>query len=74
MHINEAQLKDFLLDARILTPTDLSKIEKKTKERKIRFEDCLISEGKITLDNLNKIRAHMLGIPFISPCQGADFF
>lgn len=66
MHINDQQLKEYFLQASLFTKDDLAAVEQRALETEKTFQDALISEGKITLDELNKIKAKILGIPFVT--------
>lgn len=46
--------------------TDISHAEKKAKERNTDFGEILVSEGKISEDDLRRMEAYVLGIPFVN--------
>jgi len=66
MKIETKQLKAFLLDSGLVLATDIEKIEKEAEEKKQDFGELLIKEGKITEDDLRRLQAYILGIPFVN--------
>lgn len=65
MQINEEQLKKIILDSKLVSRTDLSQAVNKAEESKQKFQDILLTDGKINESDLKKMEAHVLGIPFI---------
>ena len=65
MIIAPEQLKKFLLDSGLISRTDLEKAENDAETKNQRLEDVLVSEGKITEDDMSRTRAYVLGIPFV---------
>ena len=66
MHVEPQQLKAFLLDAGLVTESQFEEALKKAEKTKQRVEDVLVSEGLATQDKLAKIKAYILGIPFVN--------
>jgi type IV pilus assembly protein PilB len=65
MYIEEDKLKDFMIDSGLVSRTDLDVAVKSAVERGMSFGDFLVSEGKVSEDELKKVQAYILGIPFI---------
>jgi len=65
MHIEEKQLKEFILDSGLVSRADLTKAEKKSKDDGIPVGKILVTEGKLTEDDLRRMQAYILGIPFV---------
>lgn len=65
MHIEEKQLKEFILDSGLVSKTAIETAEKEAKERKQSLGKILVSKGSITEDDLRRIQAYILGIPFV---------
>ncbi len=65
MFIEGEQLDNFIRDSGLISRAEFDEIEKKAKEKKKNVSDMLIAEGKITEDDLRKVQAHVLGIPFV---------
>jgi type IV pilus assembly protein PilB len=66
MRVEKQQLKDFLLDSKLVTLEQLEKIEKKSQETGQSIEDLLVSENLVKKEDLIKLKAYILGIPFVS--------
>ncbi|MBI5401072.1 MAG: Flp pilus assembly complex ATPase component TadA [Candidatus Yonathbacteria bacterium] len=74
MTVNNQQLKDFILDAGLVPRTELEVVEKKATEKKQYLGDLLVSEGKLSEDDLRRTEAYLLGIPYVSlKGQKVDF-
>jgi len=54
------------LDADLVTEAQFEKAFKKGKEKKQKIGDALVSEGLITQEELIKLEAYILGIPFVN--------
>ena len=65
MHIEEKQLKDFLIDAGLVSEKDILIAGKKAKSKKVSLGETLVSEGLLSNDDLKRSEAYVLGIPFI---------
>ncbi len=66
MQVEPQQLKAFLLDSDLISKTDLEKISKKAEKEKKDLGELLIKEGKISENDLYRLQAHILGIPFVN--------
>ena len=74
MYIEESQLDNFIRDSGLLSRAEFDEIENKAKEKNQSFSQTLVNEGKLTEDDLRKIQAHILGIPFVDlKSQKIDF-
>ncbi len=65
MHIEEKQLTDFILDSGLVSKADLNSAIKEAEEKKESVGKVLISSGKLTEDDLRRMQAYILGIPFV---------
>ncbi len=65
MHIEDSQLDKFILDSNLVSKSDLEEAEKKAKDEDKSLGDILVNSGKITEDNLRRMQAYVLGIPFV---------
>jgi type IV pilus assembly protein PilB len=66
MQINEEQLKKIILDSNLVTRTDIDEAIKKAHAKKQTLSDVLLSENKIIEQDLKKLEAFALGIPYVS--------
>ena len=65
MRVEPGQLKAFLLDAGLVTEKQFEKALKKAENTQQKVGDVLLSEGLLTENELIKLQAYILGIPFI---------
>ena len=65
MHIEEKQLKEFILDSGLVSRADLEKAEKESKESGSSIGKILVNKGSLTEDDLRRMQAYILGIPFV---------
>ena len=65
MRIETQQLKAFLLDAELVTKDQFLQAQKKALQTKQKVGDILVSDGIITQEELIKLEAYILGIPFV---------
>ena len=66
MRVEPQQLKAFLLDAGLVTEKEFERAAKKAQESGQKIEDVLISSGLISQEQLAKLEAYILGIPFVN--------
>ncbi|PJE69440.1 MAG: hypothetical protein COU98_02105 [Candidatus Staskawiczbacteria bacterium CG10_big_fil_rev_8_21_14_0_10_38_10] len=66
MRIEPQQLKAFLLDSGLITKEQFEKVLKKAKTANQKVRDLLISDGYLSEEELIKLEAYILGIPFIN--------
>jgi type IV pilus assembly protein PilB len=66
MQIDEAQLKKFILDSKLLSKTDFESAEKVAETKKQKVGNILLSDGKISEADLKRMEAMVLGIPFVN--------
>jgi type IV pilus assembly protein PilB len=65
MHIDETQLKNFILDSGLVTKKQVETAEKKAETDKISIGRALLAMGAISEDDLRRMEAYILGIPFV---------
>lgn len=74
MHIKDDQLREFILDSGLVSRADFELAEKEAKEKDQSIGHILISSGKISEDDLRRVQAYILGIPFVNlKGQKVDF-
>ncbi len=66
MRIQDEQLKRFVLDAGLITKSDIASAEKIAKDEKRSLSEALIAHGHMTDDDMRRIESYVLGIPFVS--------
>jgi len=66
MRVEAGQLKAFLLDAGLVTKKQFESALKKAQKTHQKVGDVLVSEGIISQEELVKMEAYILGIPFVN--------
>ncbi|MDB5239226.1 MAG: Tfp pilus assembly protein PilB, type pilus assembly protein PilB [Candidatus Parcubacteria bacterium] len=65
MLVEDTQLYKFILDSGLVSKTDLEDAKKDAENKGKRIGEILVTAGKMTPDNLRRMQAYMLGIPFV---------
>jgi len=65
MQINQKQLNKFIKDSGLVSVGEIEAAEKKSLKNKMTIGEVLVNEGKISEDDLSRIQAYVLGIPFV---------
>ncbi len=66
MEIDPKELKRFILDAGLVTKDQFEKALKDAKKEKKNIETVLTEDALLTQEDLAKLKAYILGIPFVS--------
>jgi type IV pilus assembly protein PilB len=66
MKVSEKELKEFILDSGLVPRKDVEAAEEEAKKRKQSIGDILLGQGALTPDALRRIKAYVLGIPFVN--------
>ncbi|RLC44109.1 MAG: hypothetical protein DRH70_09175, partial [Candidatus Coatesbacteria bacterium] len=66
MQVEPKRLKAFLLDAGLVEEKQFDKALKKAQKTGKRVEDVLVSEGLVSHEELIRLKAYILGIPFVN--------
>jgi type IV pilus assembly protein PilB len=64
--IDEAQLKKNILDSGLLQRSEIDSLALKAKTKNQKLSDILLSEGKISENDLKRMEAFVLEIPFVN--------
>jgi len=70
MYVEPQQLKAFLLDSGLITETQFEESQKKARKTNQKVGDILVSDGLISEEELIKLEAYILGIPFVNLEKG----
>jgi type IV pilus assembly protein PilB len=65
MRIENEQLKSFVLDAELVSPDKLEEVFNEAQEKRIKLGDALLEKKLIDDEQLRKLYAYILGIPFV---------
>ncbi len=66
MRVETQQLKAFLADAGLVEKEKFEELIKEAEEKKRRVDDLLVENGLVSKKQLVKLKAYILGIPFIN--------
>ena len=66
MKVEDQQLMAFLLDAGLVDAKELQDSAKKAKKLQKRLADVLVADNHLTQEELIKMEAYILGIPFVN--------
>jgi type IV pilus assembly protein PilB len=65
MHIDENKLESFMIDSGLVSSAEIMKAKGEVKENNVSLGEALVNKGTITEDDLRKMQAYILGIPFV---------
>lgn len=65
MYIEPTQLKRFIIDSALVSESEIAEAEEEAKRRVTDLGEVLVTQGKLTDDNLRRIQAYILGIPYV---------
>ena len=66
MRIQDDQLKRFILDAGLITKSAIAEAETVAKEENRTLAEAMMAQGIMSEDDLRRVEAYVLGIPFVS--------
>ncbi len=73
MEVEKEKLKSFLVDLDLLSLEEVEKIDSEAQRKNQKIEDLIVSEGLLRREKIARVKAHILGIPFVSlEDKGAD--
>jgi type IV pilus assembly protein PilB len=65
MYIEDQQLKNFIADSGLVSKKDIDIADRDAKTKKMSLGEMLVSQGKLSEDDMRKTQAYILGIPFV---------
>jgi type IV pilus assembly protein PilB len=66
MKVSENELKEFIIDSGLVSRNDVESASEEAVKRKQSVGDILLAQGALTGDALRRIKAYVLGIPFVN--------
>lgn len=66
MKVSENELKEFIIDSGLVSRKDVESASEEAVKRKQSVGDILLAQGTLTEDALRRIKAYVLGIPFVN--------
>src|SRR4030042_593771 len=65
MRVEQQQLKAFRLDAKLTTEKQFNEVQKEAEKKGQKVQDALVCKGVISQEEMIKMEAYILGIPFV---------
>jgi type IV pilus assembly protein PilB len=65
MHIDETQLESFIIDSGLVSKDEMAKARETSKEKHATIASVLVNSGILSEDDLRRMQAYILGIPFV---------
>ncbi|MFA6096783.1 MAG: ATPase, T2SS/T4P/T4SS family [Candidatus Paceibacterota bacterium] len=65
MKVDDQQLKIFLIDTNLITKEDLEIALTESRDTGTSLEDVVLKKNLVTEEQLNKLKAYILGIPYV---------
>src|SRR3989344_902050 len=65
MNIDESKLEHFMVDSGLVSEKEVADAKAEALKRKVSLEDVLISKGVLSEDDVRRMQAYILGIPFV---------
>ncbi len=65
MNINERQLENFIIDSGIVSKEGMQELKKVAEEKKLTIGQVAVQKGVLSDDDVRRIQAYMLGVPFV---------
>ncbi|MFZ2484429.1 MAG: GspE/PulE family protein [Minisyncoccia bacterium] len=66
MHIDESELESFMLDSGLVSKKEIDLARSEAKKKDISIGKVLVNKGALTEDDLRRMQAYILGIPFVN--------
>jgi len=66
MRVEEEQLKSFITDAGLISQVDFVKAQNRAKKQGKTITDILLADKLITENDLSRLNAYILGVPFVN--------
>ena len=66
MKVEAQQLKAFMIDAGLLSVKQFENSLKEAQKQGSKLEELLVNKGFVSADELNRLKAYILGIPFVN--------
>ena len=65
MHIDESQLENFIIDSGVVSKKEMESLKDVAKQKQQGIGEVLVTRGVFTDDDLRRMQAYILGIPFV---------
>lgn len=65
MHIDDSKLESFIIDSGLVSPKDIDLAKSEAREKTTSVGKILVNKGILTENDLRRMQAYILGIPFV---------
>jgi type IV pilus assembly protein PilB len=65
LSIDDKRLREFLLDSSLVDQKTVENVFERSQEQNVKFSDLLLHEDIVSEQELQKLTAHILGVPFV---------
>lgn len=65
MHIDESKLESFMIDSGLVSKSEIELAKNEVKGKNTSIGEALVNKGALTENDLRKMQAYILGIPFV---------
>lgn len=65
MHIDESQIESFITDSGLASKEEMEKAKEAAREQNVSVGSILVNKGILSVDDLRRTQAYILGIPFV---------
>jgi len=69
MQVSAEQLEAFLLDSGLVTKQQLAQAKEQAQAKKQNLADVVVGQGLVNKEQMAKLKAYILGIPFVDLTQ-----
>ncbi len=66
MWLDPDKLREFILETDLITASEFDAVVAEAKTRNISVEEAVLNSGKVGEDDFRRIKAYLLGIPFVN--------
>ena len=65
MLVDTDKLKEFIVNSELISRAELDELSLEATKKKQPIEEFLVSSGKIGEEDFRRVKAYLLGIPFV---------
>src|SRR3989344_4010662 len=66
MHVDEKELESFMVDSGLVSTDDIELARNEAREKNTSIGNILVNKGSLSEDDLRRLQAYILGIPFVN--------
>src|SRR3990167_1531503 len=65
MLIDESKLEHFMVDSGLVSESEIAEAKSDALKKKVSMTDVLVNKGTLSEDDVRRMQAYILGIPFV---------